>query len=157
MWSISDKRLEEETVMIVREQINYLKSPIPWFQAGVDLAAASWLVTRLESRESTRCENGAHLAVGSFFLLTCPFVDAASRCWTMHFAEKWFCVLNGAVTKNRTLKPTCQVRRLSKPKPVCLIYLYSFMFSDKACSFICSLAVLCTWVYFISFVVHAIT
>ena len=48
-------------------------------------------------------------------------------CWTIYLAEKSFCFLNGAVTKNRTLtKPSCQVRRLSKLKSACLIYLYSF-------------------------------
>ena len=38
--------------------------------------------------------------------------------------------LNGKVTKMRTLnKPSCEVRRLSKLKPACLIYLYSFVCS----------------------------
>ena len=71
--------------------------------------------------------------------------------------RKWFCSLNGTVTKTRTLaQPSCQVRRLSNFKLACLIYLYSFVCS--AYSFICRrLFVLCTWVYFLSFVVHAIT
>ena len=67
MWSISDKHLEEETMMRVWEQNNYRKSSITWFRDGVDLGAASRLVTRLESRfESVCCENRAPLVVGSF-------------------------------------------------------------------------------------------
>ena len=63
MWSISDKHLEEETMMRVWEQSNYLKSPITWFRDGVDLGAAS----RQESRfESACCENRAPLVVESF-------------------------------------------------------------------------------------------
>ena len=58
------------------------------------------------------------------------FADAASRCSTIYLAEKWFCFPNGVITKNRTLtKPSCQVIRLSKLKPACLMYL---------CSFVCS-------------------
>ena len=64
---MSDKHLEEETMMRVWEQNNYLQSPIPWFQAGVDLGTVSWLVTRLESHcESARCEKRAPLVFGSF-------------------------------------------------------------------------------------------
>ena len=48
-------------------QHTYLKSPIPWFLAGVDLGAAACLVTRLKSHcESPRCENRAPLVLGSF-------------------------------------------------------------------------------------------
>ena len=44
--------------------------------------------------------------------------------------RKWFCFLNGAVAKNRTItKPACQVRRLSRLKPAPLIYLYLFVCS----------------------------
>ena len=124
--------------MRVWEQNNYLKSPIRWFQAGVDLGAASWRVTRLESRcESARCENRAPLVVGSF-LLTCPlltWLTAIRRCCKqvlnhIYLAKKLFYFLNGEVTKNRTLtKPSCQVRRLSKLKPACL---------TLSCSFVCS-------------------
>ena len=54
-------------MMRVWEQNNYRKSPITWFRDGVDLGAASRLVTRLESRfESVCCENRAPLVVGSF-------------------------------------------------------------------------------------------
>ena len=54
-------------MMRVWEQSNYLKSPITWFHDGVDLGAASRLVTRLESRlESACCGNRAHLVVESF-------------------------------------------------------------------------------------------
>ena len=75
---------EEETIVIFWEQNNYLKPPIPWFWAGVDFGAASWLVTRLESRyESTHCEKRAHLVVGSFSI-DMPFTNmvdlAISRC-----------------------------------------------------------------------------
>ena len=39
--------------------------------------------------------------------------------------KKIFYLLNGEVAKNRTLiKPSYQVRRLSKLKPACLVYLY---------------------------------
>ena len=64
---MSDKHLVEETMMIVWKQNNNLQSPIPLFQAGVDLGSASWLATRLESRcESARCEKRAPLVFGSF-------------------------------------------------------------------------------------------
>ena len=67
MWSFSDKHLEEETMMRVWEQNNYRKSSIAWFRDGVDLGAASRLVTRLESRFERVCsENRASLVVGSF-------------------------------------------------------------------------------------------
>ena len=115
----------------VWEQNNYLPSPIPWFQAGVDLCTASWLATRLEyGCESTRFENRAFLVVGRFSIDT-PFTNKAnSRYWTIYLSEKWFCFLKGVVTKNRTLsKPSFQVRGLSKRKPVCLSYLYLFVCS----------------------------
>ena len=119
----------------VWEQNNYLPSPITWFHA--DLGAASWLITRLGSScESPRCENRAPLVV-VIFSFDMPFTNTAScRYWIIYFAEKRFCFLNGAVTKNGTLtkpKPSCQVRRLSKLKPLRLIC----MFSDKAYSLIC--------------------
>ena len=119
----------------VWEQNNYLPSPITWFHA--DLGAASWLITRLGSGcESPRCENRASLVV-VIFSFDMPFTNTAScRYWIIYFAEKRFCFLNSAVTKNGTLtkpKPTCQVRRLSKLKPLRLIC----MFSDKAYSLIC--------------------
>ena len=77
MCSISDKLVEEETMVGVGEQNIYLKSPIPWFQTGVDLGAASWLVTRLESRcESPRCENIALLVVAMLlFFIDMPFTN----------------------------------------------------------------------------------
>ena len=37
------------------EENNFLPSPIPWFQAGLDLGAASWLVIRLESDCESAC------------------------------------------------------------------------------------------------------
>ena len=44
--------------------------------------------------------------------------------------QKWYSILNCAVTKNTILtNPSCQVRRLSKLKPACLIHLYSFLCS----------------------------
>ena len=49
MCSISYNHLEVETMVRPWEQNNYLKSSIPWFHPGVDLGAASCLVTRLES------------------------------------------------------------------------------------------------------------
>ena len=53
--------------MRVWEQKNDIQSPTSWLQAGVDLGAAGWLVTRLESRcENTRCEKRAPLVFGSF-------------------------------------------------------------------------------------------
>ena len=72
----------------VGEQNNYLPSPIPWFQAGVDLGSASWLVTRLKSScESARCENRASLVVGSFSI-DMPFTDmASSGYWTIYLAK----------------------------------------------------------------------
>ena len=105
---------------------------------GEILSAAIWLVIRLESGcESAPCENRASLVAANFFYWHAiyehgwlHFVDVARRCWTIYLAEKLFCFLNGAVTKNRTLtKPSCQVRRLSKLKSACLIYLHSFVCS----------------------------
>ena len=146
--------------MIIWEQNNDLKSPITWFRDEVDLGAKSRLVTRLESPfESACCENRAPLVVGSFSndMSVTNLIDCNPSMLNHISCRKWFCFLNGAVTKNRTItKPSCQVRRLSKLKPAPIIYfLLICMLIDKACSFICrSLAVLCTWVYF---VVHAIT
>ena len=123
MWSISDKHLEEETI----------KSPITWFQDGVDLGAASRLVTRLESRfESACCEYRVHLVVEFFFyrhvLYKLGWLQSVGV--EPYILQKWFCFLNGAVTKNRTItKPSCHVRRLSKLKPAPLIYLYLFVCS----------------------------
>ena len=138
---ISDKHMEEETAVRFWEQNNYLKSLIPWFWAGVDLGAASWPVTRLESRcESAHCENRTSLVVESFSI-DMPFIinmvdcnswmlHAGVDCWTICGAEKLFYFLDGEVTKNRTLsKPSCQVKRLSKLKPACLMYSYSFVCS----------------------------
>ena len=137
MWSTSDKHLEDEIMMRFWGQTNYLKSPTPWFRAGVDLGAASWLVTRLESRcESSCCENRAPLLVGNFSI-DMPFtnmVDCNSSMLQAGVeacrAEKLVYFLYGEITKNRTLtKPSCQVRMLSKLKPTCLIYSYSFVCS----------------------------
>ena len=75
IWSIADKHLEEKRMMRVWEQNNYLKSSIPWFQAGVNLGAASWLVTKLEScGESARSENRTPLIVGSISI-DMPFTN----------------------------------------------------------------------------------
>ena len=116
---------------------NYLQSPIPWFQAGIDLGTASWLVTRLESRcASARSEKRAPLVFGSFSIdmSFTNMVDCNLWCCKQvlnHIScRKWFCSLNGTVTKTRTLaQPSCQVRRLSNFKPACFIYLYSFVCS----------------------------
>ena len=78
---------------------NYLQSPIPWFQAGVNLGAANWLVTRLESRcERARCEKTTPVVFGSF-LLTCPlqtWLTAIRRCCkqllNLISCQKWFCI-----------------------------------------------------------------
>ena len=133
MWSISDKHLEEETMTRVWEQNNNLKSPITWFRNGLDLDAASRLVTRLESRfESACCENRAQLVVVSFSIdmSVTNLVDCNPSILNHISHRKWFCFLNGAVAKNRTItKPSWQVRRLSKLIPALLIYLYLFVCS----------------------------
>ena len=75
--------------------------------------------------------------VWQIFLLTCPlqtWLTAFRRCCEHvlnHIpCQKWFCFLNGVVAKNRTpTKTSCQVRRLTKLTPACLIYLYSFVCS----------------------------
>ena len=138
MWSVPDKRLEEETMMRVWEQNNYLPSPIPWFQSRVDFRCCNltchqtgiWLWEHplwKHSISGSRKFFYWHAIYKHGWLY---FVDAASRCWTIYPAEKLFCFLNGAVAKNRTLaKPSCQVRRLWKLKSACLIYLYSFVCS----------------------------
>ena len=65
-WSIPGKRLEE-AIMSFGEENNYLPSPIPLFQVGVDLGAASWIFAGVESGcERTCCENRATLVVGNF-------------------------------------------------------------------------------------------
>ena len=122
--------------MRVWEQNIYFPSPIPWFQAEVDLGAASWLVTRLESAcKSVCCENRPSLVVGSFSIVI-PFTNLVECISSMLWAgvERYilqktrFCFLNGAINKNRT-KPSCQVKRLSKLKPACLTYSCSFVLS----------------------------
>ena len=72
--------------------------------------------------------------------------------------KKLLYFLNDAVTKNRTLsKASCQVRRLSKLS-MSYIFVVICIFSGKTCSFICRcLPVLCTRVYFLSFVSAVIT
>ena len=131
MWSISDKHLAEETMMIVWEQNNYLKAPIKWFRDEVDLGATSRLVTRLESPfESACCENRAPLVVGSFSndMSVTSLIDCNPSMLNHISCQKWVCFLNDAITKNRTItKPSCQVRRLSKLKPAPIIYLYLFV------------------------------
>ena len=133
MWSVPDKRLEEETMIRVCEQNNYLSSPIPWFQSRVNFRCCNltchqtgiWLWERPPWKQSICGAANAIYKHGWLY-----FVYAVSRCWTIYPAEKLFCFLNGAVAKNRTLtKPSCQVRRLSKLKSACLIYLYSFVCS----------------------------
>ena len=54
--------------MRVCEQNNYLKSPITWFRDGLDLSAASRLVTRPESRfEGVCCEKQSTSGSWKFF------------------------------------------------------------------------------------------
>ena len=71
----------------VWEQSNYLPSPTPWFQVGVDLGSASWLVTRLGSGcESAHCENRPCLVVGRFSI-DMPFTGmASSRYWIIYLS-----------------------------------------------------------------------
>ena len=106
---------------------------------GLILGPAIWFVTILEyGCESAPCENRASL-VAVNFSIDMPFTNMLDCISLMLQAavEPYilpniflFCFLNGAVTKNRTLsKPACQVRRLSKLKSTCLIYLYSFVCS----------------------------
>ena len=167
MWSISDKLLEEETMMRVWEQNNYRQSPILWFQARVNLGAANWLVTRLESRcESARCEKRAVWYL-EIFPLTCPlqtWLTAIRRCCkqllNLISCRKWFCPLNGRVTNNRTLvvPPLSSQKAVKSQTSMYNIFVSICVFSDEAYFLICRrLIVPCTWVYFLSFVVHAIT
>ena len=119
--------------MRVWEQNKYLKSPITWFRDGVDLGAASRLVTRLESRfESVCSENRAPLVVGSLSIdmSFTNLVDCDLSMLNHISCRKSFCFLNGMLTKNRIItKPSCEVIRLSKLKPAPLTYL---------CLFVCS-------------------
>ena len=88
----------------------------------------------------TSCETEHLFVVGSFGM-TFPlktWFTAFHRCCEQvlnHIScRKWFCFLGGALTKNRTLtKPSCQVRRLSKLKPACVICLYLFLHSATRC------------------------
>ena len=133
----------------------------PFVLGWVDLGAKNWLVTKLESGcVSARCENRTSL-VFVRYSIDMPFTNiASSRYWTIYLTEKIYCSRNGAVIKNRTLsKCSCQVRRLSKLKPACLIHLYSFVCSvTRHVPQICRcLAVLCSYMYFLAFVFPAIT
>ena len=110
---------EEEAMTWFWEEDNYLPSPIPWSQAGVDLGVASWLFTGLFFSNSAYFENRASLACSRKYSYRhafyqhgwMHFIDAVSRCWTIYLAEKWFYFLNGAVEKNRTITKLCfQVR-----------------------------------------------
>ena len=131
--------------MRVWEQNNYLPSPIPWFQSGVDfrccnlILSSDWnLVVRAPPPPPPPpCENRASL-VAANISIDMPFTNMVDCISSMLRAgvkpyilpKNYSASVNGAVNKNRTLaKPSCQVRRLSKLKSACLTYLYSFVCS----------------------------
>ena len=138
MWAVPDKRLwGDNDERFGTKQLSSITHPLVSVQ-GEDFRCCNltchqtgiWLWER-------PCENRASL-VAANFSIDMPFtnmVDCISSMLrgaepTIYLAEKLFCFLNGAVTKNRTLaKPSCQVRRLSKLKSAWLIYLYPFVCS----------------------------
>ena len=121
-----------------RKQLSYITHPLVsvqgrFYMLQYDLSS-DW---NLVVRTPPPCENRASLEAVNFSV-DMPFTNLVDCIASMlragvetyilpqNYSASWIC----AVTKNRTLsKPSCQVRRLSKLKSTCLIYLYSFVCS----------------------------